>query len=333
MHPRKIVAQLIASLALATSPAWAQSERAPSGAEEAQTQLILLGTAGGPVMRKTHAQPASLLVVHGKSYLIDSGDGVARQLVLADHQPSEVGEVFLTHLHFDHTAGLGALLAFNWISPRHAPVAIYGPPGTKALVEGAVNAYAAPEAIFAPLLPGHVSMHDAAHGHDLDVTSPQVVYTDENLRVLAVENSHYATQADRRYRFGPLRSYSYRFETPGKVVVFTGDTGPSEAVADLAKGADILVSEIIDVPAVVAELRSRKATSEAEIQAAVAHMEQEHLSPAAVGELAKRAGVKMVVLSHYGFARGQEADGAALAEQVRQVFHGPVVAGRDLQRF
>ena len=75
-------------------------------------------------------------------------------------------------------------------------------------------------------------------GHDVGTG---MVYQDANIKVTAVENSHFhfpeGTPA-----YGKYKSYSYRFETPDRVIVFTGDTGASDAVTELAKGADILVT-------------------------------------------------------------------------------------------
>src|SRR3546814_9055168 len=74
-----------------------------------------------------------------------------------------------------------------------------------------------------------------------DITKGGLVYSDGRVKVFAAENTHYQT-----FNAGRDKSFSYRFETPGRVIVFSGDTGPSEALTELARGADILVSEVID---------------------------------------------------------------------------------------
>src|SRR3546814_19231575 len=75
---------------------------------------------------------------------------------------------------------------------------------------------------------------------DPDITKGGLVYSDGRVKVFAAENTHYQT-----FNAGRDKSFSYRFETPGRVIVFSGDTGPSEALTELARGADILVSEVI----------------------------------------------------------------------------------------
>jgi ribonuclease BN (tRNA processing enzyme) len=159
---------------------------------------------------------------------------------------------------------------------------------------------------YRPLLP----LKLAILGRDLRVG---LAYQDANIKVTAVENSHYTLP---KGAAGGAKSYSYRFETPDKVIVFTGDTGPSKAVTDLAQGADILVSEMVsqaDIAHVPPDV--------------VQHMLHEHLDPEQLGKLAQAAGVKQVVISHTRSAT--EADRA----EIRKYYSGPVVIGSDLDRF
>ena len=67
------------------------------------------------------------------------------------------------------------------------------------------------------------------------------IYQDANIKVAAVENSHFHFHTGNEV--GKHKSYAYRFETSDRVIVFTGDTGPSDAVTELAKGADLLVTQ------------------------------------------------------------------------------------------
>src|SRR6516165_4480027 len=141
------------------------------------------------------------------------------------------------------------------------------------------------------------SMADIFHGHDV---LPGLVYQDANVKVTAVENTHFHfPQGSPPY--GKYRSFSYRFETPGRVVVFTGDTGPSDAVTELAKGADVLVTEV-GLPNDVVKLVKRNGIGQvkapAEQEGFIRHMEEEHVTPEAVGKMAAKAGVKTVVMTH-----------------------------------
>lgn len=151
---------------------------------------------------------------------------------------------------------------------------------------------------------------------------------------MAVENTHFHFQPGSP-AFGKYKSYSYRFETPDRVIVFTGDTGPSDAVAELAKGADVLVSEVGSIDDVV-EVRKRTGQwdvmSPKERQEYIRHQVEEHLTPENVGLLAKKAGVKTVVLTHL-LPRPDGADYTSFAAEVKKQFPGEVLIAKDLMEF
>lgn len=334
-------------LALAASVNGAQAasaEQALPGAkrgeaEQAQpgrlSRLVLLGTVGGPRASRYRAGPASLVQAGNQVYLVDCGDGTSQRLAASGLSPSDVGKVFLTHLHFDHIAGLGPLLVYNWLgqtSKNVRPVDIYGPPGISAYVADTLQGLAIPEALYTVIKAPGPTISRIAFPHDIDVTKPTVIYQDSNVKVTAVENSHYVTLDPAKRPPGAKRSYALRFDLADRSIVFTGDTGPSEAVAELARGADILVSEVADINALLATLR-RQDPGGGDQEAAGAHMRKEHLSPEDVGALASRAGVKMVVLSHIGGGSEDGIDMRVLTDRVRANFAGPVIAGRDGDEF
>jgi ribonuclease BN (tRNA processing enzyme) len=163
---------------------------------------------------------------------------VTRRIVQAGYDFRKVGRIFITHLHDDHTAGLATLLVSQWEFQGPA-TDIYGG-GVEALVKGAI-AYLTPNAEIRWAEGKKRPMADVFRGHDV---APGVVYQDANVKVTAVENTHFNFPSGSP-PYGKYKSYSYRFDTPGRVVVFTGDTGPSDAQTELAKGADVLVTEVI----------------------------------------------------------------------------------------
>ena len=322
---------LLSSAAYAEKPDTDESKSNLAQAKEKNTSLILLGTAGGPIIQSYRSQPASLIIVNGKRFLIDCGEGTVRQLARIGYGPEAVSTVFLTHLHFDHTAGLASLLAFDWAGSKSRPIDIYGPPGTDGLVEAAVGYFSIPVGIFKPLLK-RPELRQLASSHSVDVVEPTVIYEDKDLTVTAVENSHYDAVRISPQPYGTPRSYSYRFKTKDRTIVFTGDTGPSEAVTRLASDADILVSEVIDIKQAMIDAQARGGSAEG-IAAVIAHQRKEHLTPQEVGKMATAAKVKMVVLSHLAFARDSEGQAANFIEGVRETYSGPLIAGRDLDEF
>jgi ribonuclease BN (tRNA processing enzyme) len=338
---RLISAGLVGALLLAAAPAAALDSAPPRSAalsapiapRSPRTRVIILGTGAGPTIRKHRSEPANLLVVDDRVYLIDAGEGVLRQLAQAGFRPSQVDRVFLTHLHFDHTSALASFMAFDWADLRETPVDIYGPPGTEALTRAGIEYFAIPETIFSRELVVKQPMAALFKAHDLDLSMPTVVYQDDKVRVVAVENSHYGALPMPRQAYGVTRSYSYRFETPDRVIVFTGDTGPSEGLARIAEGADVLVSEVIDLDKTLEIVRQRWKAPDATLAPLIDHMTREHFRPEDIGKMATAAGVKMVVLTHFSPGTDDELDPAPYTSGVRRFFSGPVVAAQDLDQF
>lgn len=310
-----------------------RAEEKPSLSER-ETRLILLGTGGGPMIRQTRSEPASLLIVDGHRYLIDVGSGTVGRLKQVGFEPAMIDRIFLTHLHFDHTADLATFLGFNWISGARAQVEIFGPPGTKKLTDGARQYLETGEKLYASFLPAAPPLASTIITHDIDVDgSGQTVYQDDRLKVIAVQNTHYSATTPPRNQAVNWKSYAFRFETRDKVIVFTGDTGPSEAVTRLAHGADILVSEVIDIPTVISMIRKSTGATNQQLKPILEHQIKEHLVPEEVGRMASRAQVKRVVLTHIVPGLDGESGTSQYMTGVRKYYEGPVTLGRDLDEY
>lgn len=332
-YPQRLFRSGILAASLAFIGHAAAQDSAPGAAaanSDHATRLILLGTAAGPIPRSLRSQPSNLLVVDGRPYLIDAGDGVSRQLVTAGFKVSDVRHIFLTHHHIDHNAGLGSLMAFGWVEdyqrnmPSAPPVQIYGPPATTFLVKSALDYLSIGERIFKAEMPVPAAK-DRFVAHDIDNNG--VIFSDDRVRVTAVENTHFNIPRSAP-NFGKDKSYSYRFDTPGRSVVFTGDTGPSDAVTKLAEGADVLVTEIEDVETMMKTFTGSMTKEQA--GAFRDHLEREHLTPEAVGKMAAAARVKAVVLTHFTPDEDEPTDASRFTQGVRKYYNGPVIAGRDL---
>lgn len=337
-HQFRVAASAVVTIVMAAS-ATAQStptSSAPPG-PTGRTEILFLGTAGGPPLRVERSEPATLLIVDGHLYLIDCGIGTMQRLQRAGIQSDQVKTIFFTHLHADHDLGLADVMANDFFRMNQASssssIDIYGPPQTRQLVDAAFRyvtmgftAFAAePGAIRAGLVNGEFKSPFVAH----EIQNAGLVYQDDEIRVTAAENSHYAFMLPPARQ--QMKSYSYRVETPHGVVVFTGDTGPSETVVDLARGADVLVAEVEDTAQVtnfVNGMAERNHWPPERAAALMAHMRQEHLGQEEVGDMASRAQVKSVVLYHY-----TPSNPAAYVAKVKEYFSGPVFAPADLDRY
>lgn len=310
----------------ATGPARTSRDNSPP-------RLVLLGTGGGPNVREKRSQPSNLLVVNGTVYMIDVGVGALSRLASAGYQPVEVDQLFITHHHIDHDGGLADLMAFSCIMGRRKPVTVTGPYGTDDMV-GAARAYLkVPLRTFTEqrITPGCDPESTFAAK---TVSVPGKVFSDVNVTVYAAENTHYSQFPSDSNKAD--KSFSYRFDTAQGSIVFSGDTGPSAAVTALAKGADILVIEVINEEATMtAILNTSKLLSgkPEQVKALREHMAREHLSPEEIGKMAAAAGFKMVVLTHSVPGLDDEVTAASYVKGIDTYFHGPVYAGRDLDEF
>jgi ribonuclease BN (tRNA processing enzyme) len=277
----------------------------------ATTRLVLLGTAGGPTPKATRAAPAQAIVVGDRIYLVDCGDGVARQLALAGLPIRQLRAVLITHQHSDHNAGYGPLFLLAWAANLATPVDVYGPPPLVDMTERLLQAYRF-----------DIELRMADEGRPplaplirpREITSPGEVFRDDRVRVTAALNDH-----------PPIRhSFAYRFDTGDRSIVISGDTRYSANVIALAKGADVLVHEVVS-----REFWERPDAPQP--PDVVRHILASHTDAPDVGRVAAAAGVRTLVLSHFVPTEGP---GAPTDEQwlagVRRHYKGRVVLGRDL---
>jgi ribonuclease BN (tRNA processing enzyme) len=328
---RKIGPALIAILVPVFMVALADASIAQTGGAAATpgTRLITLGTVAGPPPRPHRAQSSNLLIVNGTLYVVDAGDGVVRRIAKAGFNVRDVGTIFITHHHDDHTAGLGTLMSAAWDNQRTTPINVYGPPRTEDLVKAAVQYFTISAEIRIADGGRTIPIERLFFGHDVGTG---VVYQDANIKVTAIENTHFAFH--KGAAAGRHKSYSYRFETQSRVIVFTGDSGPNDALTKLAHGADVLVSEANSIEERMHDLLKSgqwQVMTAEEQERIKRQMTQGHLSTADVGEIAARAGVKTVILTHLTFK--EDDDYTAWVADVKKHFSGEVLVAKDLKEF
>ncbi|MEI7737497.1 MAG: MBL fold metallo-hydrolase [Betaproteobacteria bacterium] len=270
------------------------------------------------------------MIVNGQPYLIDEGDGLTRRVVQVGINFTKVNQIFITHLHSDHMAGLATFLNTSWQYSRRNAINVYGPTGTQATVKGAIQ-YMSIEAEIRGISEGkNVPLANVFTGNDVQ---DGIVFQDSNIKVTAARNSHYqfSTANSKRHQ-----SYSYRFESKDKCIIFTGDTGPSANVEKLSKGCDILVAEVGKVEDVIAVQEKNgiwQMKTQDEKTSWIKHMVEEHMTPIQVGELAQRAGVKLVILNHLLPSQDINDNYERFKVAASTVFKGEIVVAKDLMRF
>src|SRR5947209_5211861 len=215
----------VCSVILAGSLA-AQQQASP--VPPSKTQVVLLGT-GNPFPDPDRSGPATAIVVNGRAYLVDFGPGVVRRAKAAMFdkgitalEPTNLTHAFVTHLHSDHTVGYPDLIFTPWVVGRKVPLEVYGPPGIKAMTEHVLAAWADDIKIRNEGLDRNLPEHGVdgyrVNAHEV---SPGIVYKDKNVTVTAFVVKH--------GEWGP-RAFGYRFQTPDRTIVISGDTSPSDTI-------------------------------------------------------------------------------------------------------
>jgi ribonuclease BN (tRNA processing enzyme) len=299
---------MTAALGAAAAVVWPR----PARAQRTKTRLILLGTAGGPRPRRAPSAASQVIVVNDVPYVIDCGDGVARQLAAANIPVARLRHIFITHQHSDHNADYGNLILLSWAAGLATPVDTWGPPPIAKMTrlflelnEFDITTRTADEGRtpLAPLVRPH------------DITRGGLVMQDDNVKVTAAMVPHRPIE----------HAFAYRFDTADRSIVISGDTARSDALIKLAENADVLVHEALWVPAV-----DRIIATVPNARTLKAHIIDSHTAIEDVGRVAQAAGVKTLVLSHF-----VPADDPAVTDQMwldaaRAHFRGAIIVGKDL---
>jgi ribonuclease BN (tRNA processing enzyme) len=283
-----------------------------ASSDSSRTVVVLLGT-GMPRPNPAASGPATAIVVGKRVFLVDAGPGVERRLAAAHLPIAGVDALFITHLHSDHTLGYPDLIFTSWVMGRQHPFPVYGPPGLQAMTDHLIAAYTEDIQVRTEGLE-----HESPGGYRVDVHEilPGVIYDSAGVRVTAIAVPH----GSWRY------AYAYRFDTPDRVVIISGDTRPSDALVRAATGADVLVHEVYPAD----ELRRSPNGGGANADWP-RYMHEFHTSDEELGALAARAAPKLLIMSH--IVRRDATDSALVAGVRAGGYTGRVVVGHDLDRY
>ena len=300
-----------ASLLLMTAgTALSQSDYKPSPI----TKVVLLGT-GTPGPDPERSGPCVAIVVNDTPYLVDLGPGVVRRASAAYRKGvkglhfSKLKTAFVTHLHSDHTVGYPDFIFTPWVVGRTGPVSVYGPSGIKAMTDRILEAWKEDIRIRTEGMERNFPEHnDSGYKVDVHEISPGVVYQDKNVTVKAFLTQHGEVP----------QSFGYRFETPDRTIVISGDTSPTQNAIDNCNGCDILVHEVYTMKGHAAAAPSWQA-----------YQLKYHTSSKQLAELATKARPKLLVLYHqiYLFNMSTRDD---LLQEMRDASKGYFVSGLDL---
>lgn len=286
------------------------------------TRLVLLGTGGGPSPGHIRHNSSNVIVHRGAAYVVDCGLGVTSQFARTGLPFGSVRSIFITHHHPDHNIEYGPFLVIGWIYGLPQQVVAYGPPPLEQMTRDFLASQRATIKFWAEDFQIVPLKSIAAH----DLPKPGLVMHDENVRVTSVLVQHPPVTP----------AYAYRFDFPDRSIVFSGDTVPLQAIAELARGADVLVHEALDLPALRRQSNAQLAAGNfdggfrvASFDAFMHHIIADHSPAEDVGRLAQEAGVKTLVLSHLVPSSLSIPDSRWRSLAAKH-FKGEIIVGHDL---
>ncbi|MFD1211918.1 MBL fold metallo-hydrolase [Arthrobacter sp. GCM10027362] len=306
----------------------------PAHSSDLHPRVVTLGTAGGPrwwtgASAGQRAGIATAVVAGDRTYLVDAGHGVGRQLMLAGLPISSLRGIFITHLHSDHTIDLGSLAIFGMftfkenqhrikiigpgdrgelppVSPRAvvppAPVFPKQPtPGTAAMFRHLMAAYATDlnDRVLDALRPSPFDYFDA---EDIVIPAasgyhPNANPTPEGMEPFEIYRDELVTVSAILVKHPPMApAFAFRFDTAAGSVTISGDTAPCANLVRLARGTDLLLHEAIDFDWVQRTYGGEDADETA--RASIDHHRKSHTSPFEAVELATQAGAGALALHH-----------------------------------
>lgn len=285
-------------------------------------KIYFLGT-GTPNPDPERSGPAVAMVVEGHAYLFDCGVNVVRQAEKARKRYDEgalrangLDRLFLTHLHSDHTLGLADWILTPWVMEKTSPSQIFGPTGTKSMVSSLLKAY---EGDIHTRIQGLEKANPETLMPKVEELADGWVYRDEHVEIKAFPVVH-----------PPFQSFGYVLSTRDHRVVLSGDTAPSTALIRHAKGADVLIHEVISTKGV--EKRDPKWKK---------YHENVHTKSVDLGSVAMEAQPKQLVLYHQLWMPYQAEDGRRVSEKesektvindIRKKYSGRIDSATDLYR-
>ena len=310
--PARLLAVMMGLISVLGGSAHAQFKEV---VPDSDFRVTLLGT-GSPAPIMKRFGPGTLVQVNGQNLLFDAGRGVTQRLYQVGQPMGKINALFLTHLHSDHVVGIPDIWLTGWLRAAYArrdvPFRVYGPEGTRNLMEGLQKAYA-----------WDIETRIADQGFKREAVSVEVtefgnegtVYEKDGVKVAAIKVNH-------GEKVKP--AFGYRIDFGGRSVVISGDTKFNENLIARATGADLLIHQVAAMRPELLKIPVFKVI--------MAH----HTSPEEAGVVFARAKPKLAVYYHfvmYGNPKIPPYKEQDVIDLTRKNYSGPLLIGQDLMRF
>ena len=270
-------------------------------------RVTLLGT-GAPPPVLNRFGPSTLVEAGQQKFIFDAGRGAMQRLHQLGIPFADISGIFLTHHHSDHVVGFPDLWLTGWIGrpwgKRNVPLPVWGPEGTKEMMEYLPKAFA-------------VDIRVRSHNYPVEgikllptEITEGPVFDQDGVKVTAFKVDHFAEK---------LPAYGYRIDYRGRSAVLSGDTTFNENLIEHARGADLLVHEVTAVSGNAAENAQQ-----------LNRISANHTTPEQAAVVFSRAQPKLAVYNHLLLFGAAKADD--LIPATRKNYAGPLLVGEDLMQ-
>lgn len=269
--------------------------------------MTILGS-GAPPPNLLRSAPSLLLEENNRRYLFDCGEGTTAQLQRGGVPLKDVANILFTHLHADHSLGYGQLIIGGWIAGRRS-LRVFGPPGIKHLHQVLVDD------LYRDDIAYRLDLGRSPDGLLEEVDVNELTGTGLALRDAELTITHFPVVHS-------IATLAFRIESRSGSVVISGDTAYHEALAEFARGADLLIHDATLAPALPG------ASGPGVRDVSRARLAKGHTTPEEAAQIAALAGVRCLVLTHLL----PMTDSGAAVISCRSHFGGVVIAAEDLMQ-
>lgn len=288
--------------------------------------VALCGT-GSPLPNAARAGACTVVIAGKHIFVVDAGEGGARNIALMGIPNARIERLFLTHFHSDHIDGLGPMMLLRWTgAAATSPLPVHGPAGVEKVIAGFNAAYATDNGYRTAHHGPKIAPPEGAGATALPFALPEpgsgdtlAVFEEDGVKVTAIRVNHMPVTP----------AVGYRFDYKGRSVVISGDTAKSPALAAAAKRADLLIHEALQprmVKAMTAAMERRGLANTAQITRDILTY---HASPEEAADVAHAARARMLVLTHIVPPLPSRFFYPAFLGEAAKRFPGRIVVGED----
>ena len=285
----------------------------------------LAGTAG-PFPDIKRAGPCIVVSAGDRLYIVDAGQGAARNIVLMGFPMGKVDAVLLTHFHSDHIADLGEIMMQRWVGGSNTkPLDVIGPEGVEAVVEGFNLAYKFDDG-YRVAHHGTAAVPPSGAG---GTARPFNLSAEDDASVIVVDDGELKVTAFKVNHAPVSPAVGYRFDYKGRSLVISGDTLPCQSLTKQSQNADILFQSALQ-PATVKLIHDQAGLSSVPSLAKITEdIPGYHSSPEDAAKTAGGAGVKHLVLYHITPPIPHPLLNNIYLSDAGKYYKGPITIGED----